>query len=103
MADQFSLSADRWASENAPEFMRVRTAALANIARATTGIHAIARLLHNLIGDADDGVAVDFIDHFTKQRLAGAIECLSDFIYDIFESESFSSDQIRAIEEANHG
>jgi hypothetical protein len=80
-----SLTEDRWVSENEPEFIQVRSGAINEIARASRGIAAIGRILHNSIGDDLDGVCSSSLDNLTKQNLAGAIECLTDYIYDFVE------------------
>ncbi|WP_433693255.1 hypothetical protein [Paraburkholderia phenoliruptrix] len=88
------LTADRWRSDEEPEFSRVRSAALADINRASRGIASIARILHNSIGDDIDGVTRSTIDNFTKQNLAGAVECMSDFIYSLLEEEAATQSMI---------
>ena len=95
------LTADRWRSENEPEFMEVRSGAVAEITRASRAMGAIGRILHNSIGDDDDSKVVEnSLDNLTKQNLAGAIECLSDYIYDIIEDMNITS--ARLTSESGH-
>src|SRR5689334_16853266 len=80
-----SLTEDRWVADGEPEFVQVRSGAINEIARASRGIAGIGRILHNSIGDDFDGVSRSSVDNLTKQNLAGAVECLTDYIYDIVE------------------
>jgi len=61
------------------------------MARASRAIAAIGRILHNAIDDDEDNMAGRMLDNWTKQNLAGAIECLSDVIYDHIETETFNA------------
>ena len=106
MGDRPSLSADRWAFVNGPEHMPVRSHSIGQIARASRAITSIGRILHNSIGDDMDGERCSGLDDLTKQNLAGAIECLADFIYDLTENMTVSSGELRGAlfrEEENHG
>ncbi|RQR94544.1 hypothetical protein DIE04_19000 [Burkholderia sp. Bp8994] len=85
-----SLTADRWVAVDEPEFIRVRTGTINEIARASRAIAAIGRILHNSISDDDDGIEIASLDNWTKQNLAGAVECLSDFIYDFVEDAGYT-------------
>ncbi|WP_025986312.1 hypothetical protein [Burkholderia pseudomallei] len=85
-----SLTEDRWVGTNEPEFIRVRSGAINEIARASRAIAAIGRILHNSIGDDDPGESAS-LDNWTKQNLAGAVECLSDYIYDFVEDSNFTA------------
>ncbi|MFM0732352.1 hypothetical protein PQQ52_17845 [Paraburkholderia sediminicola] len=89
MSERPSLSADRWMMDDSPEFTRIRNGALADIQRASRAIATIGRILHNAIGDDDDGQIRSSISNHDKQNLAGAVECLSDLIYDHTENQVF--------------
>jgi hypothetical protein len=88
MSDRPSLSADRWSAGDEPEFIHFRSAYIADIQRALRSISAIGRVLHNSIGDDMDGVCRSTLDNLTKQELAGAVECLGDFIFGRVEDGS---------------
>lgn len=88
-----ALTADRWVCEDEPEFIPVRSGAIADIARASRSIAAIGRILHNAVGDDDNETSS--LDNWTKQNLAGAVECLSEYIYDFVEDIGFTASQIR--------
>jgi hypothetical protein len=105
MSERPSLTEDRWMPvDESEEFSRIRNAALADLNRASRGIASVARILHNSLGDDLDDECRSGIDDFTKQNLAGAVECLSDFIYHILENESFGAHQIKKLEqEVPHG
>lgn len=91
MANRADLTADRWMLDDAPEFERFNSQRLAGIQRAPHAITAIGRLLHNSIGDDMCDVSKISIDDWTKQNLAGTIECLADFInYQIKEGTPFA-------------
>ncbi|MFB9123315.1 hypothetical protein E2553_00140 [Paraburkholderia dipogonis] len=104
MSELPHLSADRWMpAADAPEFTRIRTSAMADLSRASRGIKSIARILHNSIGDGTDEMVSASIDELDKQNLAGAIECLADFIYENIESETFNEAEIERMKrEACH-
>jgi hypothetical protein len=103
MSERPSLSADRWMMDGEPEFVRIRTSALADISRASRAIATIGRILHNAIGDDCDGEVRSAIGNHDKQNLAGAVECLTDLIYYHIENETFTTVQIERLErEANH-
>ncbi|KFX60588.1 hypothetical protein KBK24_0137300 [Burkholderia sp. K24] len=90
-----SLTADRWVGVDDAEFMSVRSGAMNEIARASRAIAAIGRILHNSIGDEDDEGCS--LDNWTKQNLAGAVECLSDFIYDFVEDANFTAGELERL------
>jgi hypothetical protein len=100
-----SLTEDRWVGVDDTEFMSVRSGAMNEIARASRAIAAIGRILHNSIGDDGDGVKDASLDNWTKQNLAGAVECLSDFIYDFVEDANSTACEMKRLRsrEANHG
>jgi hypothetical protein len=99
MSERPSLSADRWMMDDSPEFMRIRTHALADIQRASRALATIGRILHNSIGDDDDGVIRSSISNFDKQNLAGAVECLSDLIYERIEDQTVEAAQMEKMEQ----
>jgi hypothetical protein len=104
MSDRPSLSADRWAMADEAEFTQFRSACISDIQRASCSIAAIGRLLHNAIGDDVDGVCRSTLDNWTKQNLAGAIECLGDFIMSRVEDGTPLGEwPLQASIEANHG
>jgi hypothetical protein len=98
------LSADRWMpAAESPEFTCIRTRSVADLYRASRGIKSIARLLHNSIGDGMDELVRPVIDTFDMQSLAGAVECIADFIYETLEDEAFREHQIEEMRrEAGH-
>jgi hypothetical protein len=103
MSDRPNLSADRWMMDDGEEFIRIRTAALADISRASRAIATIGRILHNAIGDDEDGLIRSSISNLDKQNLAGAVECLSDLIYERIEDQTFEAAQIGKLErESGH-
>lgn len=89
MSDRPNLSADRWMTDDGPEFVRIRNAAIADIQRASRALATIGRILHNAIGDDDDGLIRSSISNWDKQNLAGAVECLSDLVYESIEDHVF--------------
>jgi hypothetical protein len=93
MSERPSLSADRWMMDDVPEFERIRSAAVADIQRASRALATIGRILHNAIGDDGDGVIRSSISNHDKQNLAGAVECLSDLIYSHLEEHVFCEDR----------
>lgn len=93
MSERPSLSADRWVRDDEPEFIRIRSHALADISRASRALATIGRILHNAIGDDSDGAILSSISNWDKQNLAGAVECLSDLIYGHIENETFDAGQ----------
>ncbi|MFL9918821.1 hypothetical protein PQR75_26255 [Paraburkholderia fungorum] len=104
MSERPSLSADRWMRDDEPEFSRIRSKAIADIQRASRALFSIGRILHNAIGDDCDGQVRSSISNYDKQNLMGAVECLSDLIYERIEDENFSSAQIESLEmRADHG
>lgn len=90
-----SLTEDRWVGVDDAEFMPVKSGAMNKIARASRAIAAISRILHNSIADDDDERTS--LDNWTKQNLAGAVECLSDFIYDFVEEANYKAGEIRRL------
>lgn len=99
MSERPSLTADRWMRDDEAEFTRIRSQAVADLQRSSRGIASIARLLHNSLGDDMDGVCRSSIDDYTKQNLAGAVECIADFMHGILEEETFDAAQA----EVSHG
>jgi hypothetical protein len=86
------------------EFTRIRSQALADLQRASRGIASIARILHNSLGDDIGNDCNSGIDDFSKQNLAGAVECMSDFMYQIIEDECLTLAQIETMKQgAAHG
>ena len=98
MSERPSLSMDRWMADDSPEFMSIRTHALADIQRASRALASIGRILHNAIGDDDDGLIRSSISNFDKQNLAGAVECLADLIYECIEDQTFEAAQLEKLE-----
>lgn len=94
MSERPSLSAYRWMRDDEPEFARIRSAALADIQRASRALATRGRILHNSIGDDCDGTIHSSINNYDKQNLAGAVECLSDLIYVRIEDDAFTVAQI---------
>jgi len=104
MSENPSLTADRWMRDDGPEFSRIRSQAIGDLQRASRGIASIARILHNSLGDDMGGVCRSGIHDFSKQNLAGAVECISDFMYQILEDEVYSATQIGTVgQEVAHG
>ena len=91
-----SLTADRWMTGDEPEFIKVRSGAIAEISRASRAIYSIGRILHNSIGDDFTGESAS-MDNWTKQNLAGAVECLADYIYDFVEDINATADRLEQL------
>jgi hypothetical protein len=103
MAERPSLTADRWMTENGPEFSRIGSQAIGDLQRISRGIFTIGRLLHNSIGDDSYEKTSGSISDLDKQNLAGAIESLADYVYAILEDETFSAAQFeKTRNEAHH-
>jgi len=86
------LSEDRWTTGNEPEFMEVRSQFVADLLRSTSAIKAVGRILHNSLAGPNGG---NEIDQWHQQNLAGAIECLSDFMYERLEEMNARADRLR--------
>ncbi|MYZ44187.1 hypothetical protein [Schauerella aestuarii] len=78
------LTSDPWAHEGAPEFSTIRTSHIGSVNRATTAIHAIARIAGNSV-TSPDSTGSDPLPAYVVNALLGGIESLCDHISYITE------------------
>jgi hypothetical protein len=76
---------DGWLSDDEPEHATVCSCHIANVTRATDGIRAISRIVHNSLGEPD-ATGAEPLGRGVEMNLLDALECLGDYIFEQMES-----------------